>query len=260
MIDSHSHLADKKFDADLDAVLERASAAGVNILIAIGDDLEESQKCIEIAESYENIFCTVGVHPHKAAQWDKGNGTRDKDELKKLAMSSKKVVAIGEIGLDYHYNFSAVSDQRSAFGEQLLLAKELEMPCVVHCREAVEDIRAIVDEIKPPRLVLHCCTEKWEDVEWFVDRGDYLSFTGIATYPNAQEVRRTIERCPIEQMMIETDSPYLAPIPHRGKRNEPAFVVEVARAVAKLKGLSLEETDALTTKNTVEFFGLSLRS
>ena len=126
----------------------------------------------------------------------------------------------------------------------------------MHCREAVEDVWQIVDELKPAKLVLHCCTEKWADVERFVKRGYLLSFTGIATYPNATDIRETIHRCPLAQMMIETDAPYLAPVPHRGKRNEPAFVVEVAKLIAKEKGITFEEVDSATTKNAVDFFAL----
>jgi TatD DNase family protein len=180
-----------------------------------------------------------------------------KDEGPLLKMfSSQKALAVGEIGLDYHYMKSPKEIQQKAFREQLLIAKELKKPAVVHCREAIIDIRSIIADVQPACVVIHCCTEQWEDVESLVQAGHFLSFTGIATFPASGEIRRTIRMCPIEQMMIETDSPYLAPIPHRGKRNEPAYVVEVAKCVAQEKDMTLEDVDRITTKNTERFFGL----
>lgn len=253
MIDSHCHLADAQFANDLDAVLQRAKEAGIEKMITIADSLEEAEKCIEIAETYPHIFCTVGVHPHNAKDWKKG----DSERVQAMVAQSKKVKAIGEIGLDYHYNHSEQSDQRAVFLEQLTLSKELLLPAVIHCREAVQDIETIVREVEPVQLVMHCCTEKWEDVAWFVELGHLLSFTGIATYPSSHAIRETIKNCPLDQLMIETDSPYLAPVPHRGKRNEPAYVVEVLNMIAKIKDMSVEEVERATTHNTIEFFGVS---
>lgn len=252
MIDSHCHLAAPQFSDDLDAVLARAKIAGVERMICIGDTTEESERGRKLAEKYEQIFCTVGLHPHQTNNCSADTLTI----LKSLARCSKKVRAIGEIGLDYHYDFSPRDIQQSVFREQLQLAKELELPAVIHCREAVEDVWTIVDDIKPPSIVLHCCTEQWEDVERFAERGYLLSFTGIATYPHAQVIRETIRRCPLAQLMIETDAPYLAPVPHRGERNEPAFVVEVAKLIAKLKDVSFQELDRATTENAIRFFDL----
>lgn len=252
VIDSHCHLAAPQFSEDLDAILSRAHAAGVERMICIGDTIEESEEGVRIAEKYDQVFCTVGVHPHVSGKWKVESGKL----LKDFVHRSKKVRAIGEIGLDYHYDFSPRETQRDVFRAQLELASELHLPVVVHCREAVEDVWNIVNEIKPSSLVVHCCTEKWEDVERFVKRGYMLSFTGIATYPKSEEIRRTIKECPLEQLMVETDAPFLAPVPYRGKRNEPAYVMEVAKCVAEIKGISLEEIDRITTKNTVQFFGL----
>lgn len=254
MIDSHCHLADERFDDDVADVLARASAAGVTAMVTIGDSIEESKKCLELAKKYEQIFCSVGVHPHNAKDWS----VWAMKELKTLAASSKKVRAIGEIGLDYHYNNSEPADQRTAFLQQLMLAKELNLPAVVHCREAVEDVWAIVNDVRPEKLVLHCCTEKWSDVERFVKAGYLLSFTGIATYPNAAEVRNTLKHCPLEQMMVETDAPYLAPGAHRGERNEPAYVADVVARIAQEKGVDAEGVRSVTARNAVEFFGLPL--
>ncbi|MBI2524249.1 TatD family hydrolase [Candidatus Peregrinibacteria bacterium] len=257
MIDSHCHLTDERFTDDLDAVMQRAAAAGVAGMVTIADSLEDSEHCVAIAQKYEQIFCSVGVHPHHAKEWKDGDLSR----LRSLAPTSAKIVAIGEIGLDYHYDFSSRDVQRSVFQEQLALAKELHMPVVVHCREAVEDVWLIVDAVRPEKLAIHCCTERWEDVQRFVERGYILSFTGIATYPRSEEVRRTIQMCPLERMMVETDAPYLLPEALRAKggrsmMNESAYVVEVAKCLAQVKGISLEEVDRVTTENAVGFFGL----
>lgn len=252
MIDSHCHLAAPQFADDVDAVIVRALQAGVERMVCIGDTIEESKRGVELAEKNEQIFCTVGIHPHHAKDWSLDT----LGQLTALAGSSAKVKAIGEIGLDYHYNFSTPDAQRSAFASQIALAGRLNLPVVVHCREAVEDVWAIVREYPDLKLVIHCCTEKWDDVERFVDQGHLLSFTGIATYKNAEVIRDCIKACPLEKMMIETDAPFLAPVPHRGKRNEPAFVVEVAKLVAELKGVSLDEIDRVTTTNAVRFFEL----
>jgi TatD DNase family protein len=250
MIDSHCHLADAQF-TDLPDVLKRAAEAGVDRCITIADNLPEALKCVEIAAEYPNVYCTVGVHPHAASTWNSEN----EQKLRALTASSAKVKAIGEIGLDYHYDHSPRDVQREVFRAQLALAHDVQLPVVVHCREAIADVSSIVMELKPKRLVLHCCTEQWSDVAPLVAEGYVLSFTGIITYAKSESIRDTVRRCPLEQLMIETDSPYLAPIPHRGKRNEPAYVAEVAKAVAEIKGISLEEVDRVTTKNTVAFFG-----
>jgi TatD DNase family protein len=256
MIDSHCHLADTQFDADLPDVLRRAKERGVRRMICIGDSIEESRKGLGLAQEHPEIFCTVGVHPHVAKEWKPG----DEEVLKSMARSSDRVRAIGEIGLDYHYMLSPIETQRQVFASQLTVARQLGLPAVVHCREAVEDVWAIVREFEDLRIVIHCCIEQWHAAEQFVAAGHFLSFTGIATYKNAAAVRETILQCPIGQMMIETDSPYLAPVPHRGKRNEPAFVHEVAQLVAELKGMSVQEIDAITNENTVKFFHLPVQN
>jgi len=253
VIDSHCHLADKKFAADLPAVLTRALAAGVDRMVTIGDSLAESKECVVLAMAHGPVFCTVGVHPHNAKDWTAGSAP----ELRRLVGLSPKVRAIGEIGLDYHYDNSPRDVQRAVFREQLELAAALALPAVVHCREAVSDVWSIVAGVRPAALVLHCCTERWEDVEKFVEAGYLLSFTGIATYAKSDEIRETIRRCPLDRMMVETDAPYLAPEPHRGKRNEPAYVLETAKAIAEVKGVPFAEVDRATTATAVAFFGLS---
>ena len=167
-----------------------------------------------------------------------------------------KLIAIGEIGLDYHYDFSPRDVQRKVFEEQLRLAKELSLPVVLHTREAIEDTWQIIERVKLEKLVVHCCTERFQDIERFLKAGYFLSFTGIATFPKSEGIRETILKCPLEQLMIETDAPFLAPLPHRGKRNEPAYVIEVAKCIAILKDISLEEVDHKTTENAKGFFGI----
>ncbi|OIO54961.1 hypothetical protein AUJ46_01975 [Candidatus Peregrinibacteria bacterium CG1_02_54_53] len=252
MIDTHCHLADKQFAQDLPQVIARARAQGITRMITIADSIPESRFCLQIAQEYECVFCTVGVHPHHAKDWK----SADSDTLRSLVSSSPRVRAIGEIGLDYHYNFSPCEVQRPVFREQLTLAAERGLPAVVHCREAIADVRTDLKVLDLTRVVLHCCTEVWEDIEELVAQGMHVSFTGIATYPQSEEIRRVIRECPIEQMMVETDAPYLAPVPYRGKRNEPAYVLEVARLIAKLKGISFEDVDRQTTQNAMAFFGL----
>lgn len=249
MIDSHCHLAHEKFSGDVDAALDRAREAGISAMITIGDTMEESKMNVTLSEKYAEVFATVGVHPHHAKDWKEG----DAQTLRDLSQK-KKVVGIGEIGLDYHYMFSPKEVQQKVFKEQLVLAKELDLPAVIHTREAIDDTWQIISDINHSRIVLHCCTERWEDVKRFVERGYFLSFTGIATYPKSEEIRETIRQCPLDQLMIETDAPFLAPVPHRGKRNEPAYVTEVARAVSEIKGISVQEVEEKTTGNTKRFF------
>jgi TatD DNase family protein len=252
MIDSHCHLADQKFAKDLPEVIARAVSAGVDRMVCIADSLSESKRCMEIAQAYPAIYCTVGVHPHCASEWREESGER----LEALAQSTPRVRAIGEIGLDYHYLNSPKEVQQRVLLAQITIARECGLPVVLHNRDSIDDLRRITTEYPPLKAVIHCCTEPWEIVKDFVDRGFLLSFTGIATYPKSIAIRETIRHCPLERIMIETDSPYLAPVPHRGKRNEPAFVVQVAKCIAAEKGISLAEVDAVTTANAVEFFGV----
>lgn len=258
MIDSHCHLADRKFQKDLSEVIMRAQAEGVSRMVTIADDLDEAERCRDIAQKYDHIFYTVGVHPHAAREWkmDPSTSSGGKRKIMEFSMDPN-MVAVGEIGLDYHYMNSPKEDQIRAFRDQISIAQELNMPIVVHNRESFEDLLTIIDELKPEKMVLHCCTEKWEDAAQILDRGYLLGFTGIATYPKAQDIREVIKNCPLTQMMVETDAPYLAPEGKRGKRNEPAFVKEVAQLIAGIKGISFEEVDEMTTKNTVEFYRLA---
>lgn len=265
MIDSHCHLTAPEFASDVTEVIERARKEGIRNMVCISDAMEDIEPCRLLAEKHEDIFFTAGTHPHHAKDFD---AARDLPRIR-AAASHDKCVGIGEIGLDYHYmsppspapaglrwTGSPKDLQQRGFEAQLTLAKELDIPSVIHCREAVEDVWTIVSHVKPRMLVVHCCTERWIDVKRFVEAGYYLSFTGIITYPKSQDIRETAKQCPLSQLMIETDAPFLAPVPHRGKRCEPMHVLEVLKAIAEIKGISLEEVDRITTENAIKFFCL----
>ena len=244
LVDSHVHLDDPKFDADREAVIERALAAGVECMMAIGTgtgppDLETA---IRQAERDPFIFATVGVHPHDASKATPETFAR----LRELA-AHPKVVAIGEIGLDYHYDFSPRDVQRAVFLKQLEIAAEAGKPVVIHSREAWADTMAM---LRPPQHgILHCFTGDPQQAREALALGFHLAFGGVLTFPNAEAVREAARITPEDRLLLETDCPYLAPIPHRGKRNEPAFVVEVARRLAEVRGSTLDEIAGQTTRN-----------
>lgn len=247
LVDSHVHLDDPKFDPDRDAVMERARAAGVERMMAIGTgggppDLEAA---LRQTERYPFLYATVGVHPHDAAKTSEGTFAR----LRELA-AHPKVLAIGEIGLDYHYDFSPRPVQRSVFERQLEIAAGAAKPVVIHTREAWEDTLALVAGAgRPVPGILHCFTgDEWQARE-ALDRGFYLAFGGVLTFPKSDAVRQAARIAPEDRLLIETDCPYLAPVPHRGKRNEPAFVVEVVRRLAEIRGRPAEEMAEITTRN-----------
>lgn len=253
VIDSHCHLTHPKFEGEIEAVLRRARDVGVTGFVTIGDSIEESELSIALAEQHSDIYCAVGVHPHHANLWSEG----DNDRLKFMVRSSERVCAIGEIGLDYHYDFAPRDTQRKVLEIQLRIAKELNVPAVVHTRESIEDLERIISVVELPKLVIHCCTERFTAMESFLRRGYFLSFSGVASFPNAKEVRETIRQCPMSQMMIETDSPYLAPVPFRGRRNEPANIIEIARVISEQKGLPVELVEQITSMNAKAFFNFS---
>ncbi len=254
LVDSHCHLDDEKFDADRDATIERARAAGVERMMAIGtgDGPPDLEAALRLARQHEFIYATVGVHPHDAAK-----ATPETfDQLTELA-AEPKVLAIGEIGLDYHYDFSPRDVQRRVFRNQLALAAAARKPIVIHTREAWQDTLSVVrDHGLPFGGIMHCFTAGAKEAAEALELGFYLSFGGILTFPKADAVRDAAARTPEDRLLIETDSPYLAPVPHRGKRNEPAFVVETARRLAELRATSLERIAALTTQNFSRLFKL----
>jgi len=247
LVDSHCHLDDEKFDADRDAAIERARAAGVERMMAIGtgDGPPDLEAGIRLADRYPFIYATVGVHPHEAAK-----ATPETfDRLAEL-VSHSKVLAVGEIGLDYHYDFSPRGVQRRIFDEQLGLAARAQKPIVIHTREAWEDTLALVREHRLPfGGVLHCFTGGPAEAEQALELGFHLSFGGIVTFHKAQEIRDAATITPQDRLLVETDAPYLAPVPYRGKRNEPAFMVETARKLAEIRGVTVEHLAEMTTRN-----------
>ena len=248
LVDSHCHLDDPKFDGDREETIERALAAGVTRMVAVGTgngppDLEVG---IRLAEARPYMYATVGIHPHDAAKATPDAFAR----LKDLA-AHPKAIAIGEIGLDYHYDFSPRETQRAVFARQLEIAAESGKPVVIHTREAWEDTLALLRSVftAPLAGIMHCFTGDEARAGEALDLGFHLSFGGVLTFPKADAVRRAARITPEDRLLVETDSPYLAPVPHRGKRNEPAFVTEVARRLAAERGRSAEEIAAATTRN-----------
>ena len=255
MIDSHCHLDSEQFNDDREAVIERALAAGVETMVAIGsgDGPPDLEVGVRLADRYPFIYATIGVHPHDAAKADAETYPR----LAELAWHPK-VVAIGEIGLDYHYDHSPRDLQRRAFASQLALAAELARPVVVHTRDAEEDTAAMVAEAGAAgvRGVLHCYTGSHRLAEAAISAGWHVSFSGIATFKKWDD-DALIRLVPDDRLLVESDSPYLAPVPNRGKRNEPAWVSFTVARVAAARGVDATALGALTAENAVRFFDLS---
>lgn len=261
-VDSHAHLDGKQFSQDRDQVIARAREAGVQTIVAIGNgDGPGTLDCgIQLAAKYEFMYATVGIHPHEA----KLASNADFDLLAQLA-TRPKVIAWGEIGLDYYYQHSPREVQRQVFVKQMELASTVKLPIVIHCRpsnnseDAWEDCLQLIEQHwRPTGLggILHCFTGTWKYAKRALDGGFMISFAGNVTFPKAQQIRDTARQVPLDRMLIETDSPYLAPIPYRGQRNEPAFVRETARQIGELRGIPLEEIGGRTTENFHRFFSL----
>ena len=246
MIDSHCHLDSKEFDADRDQVIERALAAGVETMVAIGtgDGPPDLEAGIRLADKYPAFYATIGVHPHDAA---KATKTTLNDLL--ALLKHPKVVAIGEIGLDYHYDFSPRDTQRAVFIEQMRIAADAGKPIVIHTREAWDDTVALLREHWRGGGIMHCFSGGPDEAREALDLGFHLSFGGIVTFPKALNIQEAARICPADRILIETDAPYLAPVPKRGKRNEPAYIVETAKKLAELRGETIESIAASTTLN-----------
>ncbi len=255
LIDTHTHLDDTRYDADRDAMIRRACEAGVDRMITIGCDLATSQAAVRLAEQYPFVYASVGVHPHEVkhiqADWY--------EEFRRLA-ASQKVVAYGEIGLDYHYNNSPPDEQRRRFREQIQLARALALPVIIHTREAQDDTIAILREENAAAIggVFHCFSGDAWLAKDALDLGFYVSFSGIVTFQNATVLREIATTVPLDRLLIETDCPYLTPVPHRGKRNEPAFVAHVANQLAAVRfdgrQLTAEDIGRITSENARRLF------
>lgn len=253
LIDTHVHLDHERFGKDLDQVIERAKSAGVWPVITIGADLVSSRQAVECARRYPGVAATAGIHPHDADSVS----DRVLDEVKMLA-GNERVVAIGEIGLDYYYDFSPRNAQRRVFAMQIGLARELGLPIVVHVREAYADVMAILksEQAEDVGGIIHCFSGDRETAKGCLDMGFYISVGGILTFSDSSELRRIIKDVPLDRIVLETDAPYLTPVPYRGKRNEPAYVRLVAEALANLKDITLEEVAEITTGNACKLFSL----
>ncbi len=262
-VDSHSHLDGKQFDSDCEQVLARAREAGVTTMVAIGngDGPPELDAGVKLADQYPFLYATIGIHPHEARL----ASDHSYFEMERLAKHSK-VIAWGEIGLDYYYDHSPRDTQQQVFIRQMELAAAAKKPIVIHCRpsdnsdNAWDDCLQLISEHWGPKGIggiLHCFTGTWPQAKRALDMGFMISFAGNITFPKAQQIRDAALEVPLDRMFIETDCPYLAPIPHRGKRNEPAFVKETARKIGELRGLSMEEVGEQTSRNFYKFFKIS---
>lgn len=260
LVDSHCHLQDPKFDQDRDAVIQRAREAGVSTLVVIGYDMRASRRGVDLAESVKDIYSTVGVHPHEAESLT----IQDLDMLASLA-ESPKIVAIGEIGLDFYRNLSPPAAQRRAFQQQLGLARELNLPVVVHAREADEETFDILAAYAGngrrdwpadrPIGVMHCFAGDLALALRYIDLGFVISIPGTVTYPDAGRLRDVCRGVPLRSMVIETDAPYLSPLSHRGRRNEPAYLAETAGFIAGLRGETFTEVADGTSATAARLFG-----
>ncbi|MBC8448482.1 MAG: TatD family hydrolase [Chloroflexi bacterium] len=261
LIDSHCHLDFSRFDGDRDEAVQRARAAGVQIIINPGYDLKSSQRAVDLAERYPEVYAAVGVHPHEA----KTVTDEVMAELRRLA-AHPKVVAIGEMGLDFYRDLSPRDVQRRAFRQQLALAAELELPVIVHSREAHDDVMAILAEAQSSKFkaqnrklkgVLHAFSGDQAMAERATDLGFLVGLAGPVTFLNAHRLRTLVRELPLERLLVETDAPYLTPHPYRGKRNEPGRVALVAAAVAELQGVTEAAVARQTTANARQLFGLT---
>ena len=249
LADSHCHLDDEQFDQDREIVIERALEAGISQILAVGTgqgppDLEAG---IRLAEKYPFIFATVGIHPHDASK-------ANQDTFRRLneLLANPKVVALGEIGLDYHYDFSPREKQQEIFIEQLRLAGDAGIPVIIHTREAWHDTLELLKKHWIPAGlggIMHCFSGGPAEALLALELGFHVSFAGIVTFPKALNVQEAVKKVPLDKLLVETDAPYLAPTPRRGKRNEPAFIVETVKKVAELKGESFETIAAVTLAN-----------
>src|SRR5438105_5925286 len=251
MIDTHCHLTDPRLESQLPDVLRRAREAGVVRIITIGTDLEDGRRCLELCRKLPEVRCAIGVHPNHAHEADLSELPR----LREL-QADPAVLALGEMGLDYHHQFAPRQRQHQVFEFQLQLATELGRPMVIHCREATDDCLALMRSFPAVRALFHCFTGSQEEAREVLDAGYLLGFTGAVTFKKADELREVAAMVPEDRFVVETDAPYLSPEPMRKvKTNEPSFVVHVAAAVARVRNVSVEYLDRITTANAARFFG-----
>ena len=249
LVDSHCHLDFPAFAPERDAVIARAHAAGVDTMLTICTRLDEFDGVLAIAQEYEGIWCTVGAHPHEA----KDHAALVSGQLLALA-SHSKVIGIGETGLDFHYDLSPREIQEQVFRAHIAASRISGLPLIIHAREADREIAQILEEERPPPGVMHCFSSGRALAEAALGLGFYISLSGIVTFRNAEELRAIARDVPLDRLLVETDAPYLAPVPYRGKRNEPAFIVATAAKVAELKGVEPDHLAAITRENFFRLF------
>ena len=254
LIDTHCHLTFEELAGDIEQVLQRSKDAGVTSWITVGTDTQENRKALELAARFENMYAAVGIHPHDAK-----SVTADTiAALEKLAQN-EKIVAIGETGLDYHYDFSTPQDQKRVFAQQLEIATELNLPVIIHCREAFDDTLEILEQFgrDVQKVVFHCFSGSAEQAKVVLDKGFYISFTGVVTFKNARIKQQAAEIVPLDRLMLETDCPYMSPEPMRKQKvNEPALMLHTAKFLAQLKQMDLSDFANAVTATTKTFFNL----
>ena len=248
MIDTHCHINDIKYDKDVKEVISRAVKSGVEKMICVGTDLKTSEKALELANQYREIYATVGYHPHESKDAQKGY-LYEFEEMSK----NPKVVAIGESGLDYHYNISPKNIQKKIFREQIELSQDIGLPIIMHNRNSKDDLLSIIELTNLDYGVVHCFSENWEIAKKLTSKNIKLSFTGMVTFVK-DPIYEVLEKIDLKDFFLETDSPYLAPTPHRGKRNEPSLIKFIADYIADVKQVSSKEIIDQTTKNAFDFF------
>jgi TatD DNase family protein len=253
LIDTHCHLGDEAYGHDLAEVLQRAERVGVGHVVVVGESAEAADRALALADSDARLSATAGVHPHVARTWTDESAAWLTERLR-----HPRVIAAGEMGLDYHYDHSPRDAQRTAFEEQLGLAGRAGKPAVIHAREADADVAAILRNQPGTTAILHSWSSGEALLQAGLALGHYFSFSGMITFRNWSG-QPALERIPQDRLLVETDGPYLAPVPHRGKRNEPAFVALVARRIAELLGISFEEVQRVTTENAIRVFGKRVR-
>ena len=254
LIDTHCHLTFEQLAGDVEQVLQRSKAAGVTGWITVGTDTQQNQKTVKLANRFDNMYAAVGIHPHEA----KDVTGQTMAELKELAQS-EKVVAIGETGLDFHYDFSKPQEQKRTFAQQLKIAAELNLPVIVHCREAFDETMEILAQhgCGVKKVAFHCFAGSVEQAKTVLDNGFYISFTGVVTFKNAETIRQAAKIVPLDKLMLETDCPYMSPEPVRKQKiNEPALMIHTAGYLARLRGMDLADFANAATATSRAFFGL----
>lgn len=251
LIDTHAHLDFEQYDKDRDEVLKRAGEVGVEKIFNIGADIESSRRSVKLAEKYDNIYAVVGIHPHDADTLN----TESLAEIKALALNNK-VKAIGETGLDFYYDNSPREKQKEAFEKHLYLAKELDLPVVIHSRSAGNETLNVIDQVADfsADLIFHCYAYGPELIEKIIERDYYAAFGGLITFNSAEEIRKALEKMPLNRILLETDSPYLTPSPNRGKRNEPSYLQYILKKAAEIKKIAPEELAEITSENAEKIY------